>query len=80
MHIHVASLTKKILTPRKRVIVLKKYSQQQLKNAILNAKASLEIEGLFLTHEEEQLLLERAEGKMSHSEFLARAKEIADNV
>lgn len=80
MHIHVASLRKKVLTRRKRVIVLKRYSQQQLRSALLNAKASLEIEGLVLTTEEDRLLLDRADGKMSYSEFLARAKEIAKNV
>lgn len=75
MHMHVVSLR----SNRKRVIVLKRYSQQKLRRALLNAKASLEIEGIFLTPQEDRLLLDRAEGKMTYSEFLARAKEIAKN-
>jgi len=35
---------------------------------------------IFLTQREKSLLLERAEGKMNYSEFLARAGEIAKNV
>jgi|GEM_PF-1609924 len=80
MHIHVVNLRSKMLSNRKRVIVMKRYSQQQIRRALVNAKASLEIEGLFLTPQEERLLLDRAEGKMKYSEFLARAKEIAKNV
>jgi len=58
----------------------RKYSQQQISRALKYSKASLEIEGLFLTAQEERLLLERANGNMKYSEFLARAKEIAKNV
>ncbi len=80
MHMHVVSLRNKMLCNRKRVVVLKRYSQQQLRRALLNAKASLEIEGLFLTPQEDRLLLDRAQGKITYREFLERAKEIAKNV
>ena len=77
MHIHVMS---KKFANRKKVKILRKYSQQQISRALKYSKASLEIEGLFLTAQEERLLLERANGNMKYSEFLARAKEIAKNV
>ncbi|CAM3628705.1 hypothetical protein EDM52_21260 [Brevibacillus invocatus] len=80
MHIHVVSLQTKILYNRDRVDVLRRYSQKQVRRALLHAKASLEIEGMFLTQQEDRLLTERAEGKIRYSEFLARAKEMARNV
>lgn len=80
MHIHVVSLRSKRFLIRKRVAVMKRYSQKQVRRALLNAKASLEIEGYLFTPQEDQLLLERAEGKLKYTEFLARAKEIAKNV
>lgn len=80
MHIHVTSLRNKIRFNRKRVNVLKRYAPEQLKRALFQAKASLEIEGLFLTPKEERLLAERFEGKMTYGEFLARAKEMAKHV
>lgn len=38
--------------------------------AIKQAKASLELEGLVLTGKEEALIRERLEGTISHEEFL----------
>lgn len=80
MHIHVKSLHGKKFANRKKVKILRKYSRQQISRALKYSKASLGIEGLFLTAQEERLLLERANGNMKYSEFLARAKEIAKNV
>lgn len=82
MHIHIGNLRSKSLSisKRKRVAALKRYSQKQVRRALLNAKASLEIEGYLFTPQEDQLLWERADGELKYSEFLARAKEIAKNV
>lgn len=74
------SLHRKSFSNRKRVAVLKRFSQKQVMSSLLNAKASLEIEGYFITPQENELLLERTKGKLTYSEFLARAKEIAKNV
>ncbi|WP_374020549.1 hypothetical protein ABU162_13565 [Paenibacillus thiaminolyticus] len=49
-------------------------------NALLNAKASLAIEGMYLTTQEEQLISKRVNGEMKNTEFLALAMEIAKNV
>lgn len=59
---------------------MKRTSRQKKSVAILNAKASLAIEGIYLTSQEEQLLSLRVEGRLKNSEFLARALEIAKNV
>lgn len=47
--------------------------------ALFNAKASLAIEGIYLTPQEDQLLALRSDGRLKNSEFLARALEIAKN-
>ncbi|MNW47765.1 hypothetical protein D3C74_251080 [compost metagenome] len=65
---------------KKRVLFMKKYTQKKRLNALLNAKASLAIEGMQLTTREEQLILRRANGEMKNTEFLALAMEIAKNV
>jgi len=49
------------------------------KSALLNAKASLAIEGIHLNPQEELLLNLRAEGRLKNSEFMARALEMAKN-
>jgi hypothetical protein len=54
--------------------------RQKNQIALRNAKASLAMEGLFLTPKEDQLLTLRAERKLKESEFLARALELAKNV
>lgn len=59
---------------------MKKYSRKQRLAALRNAKTSLAIEGIHLTQKENDLLLERAYGKITHSEFLARSLEVAKNV
>ena len=65
---------------RKGMTMMKRYSNTRSKIALMNAKASLKIEGIYFTTQEDLLLLERANGRLSNSEFLARAKEIAKNV
>lgn len=65
---------------RKGMIILKRASRQKSNIALMNAKASLAIEGIYLTSQEDQLLLARANGQLKNSEFLARALEIAKNV
>ncbi len=59
---------------------MKRTSRQKKSIALLNAKASLAIEGIYLTTQEEQLLSLRANGRLKNSEFLARALEMAKNV
>ena len=59
---------------------MKRTSRQKKSIALLNAKASLAIEGIYLTSQEEQLLSLRANGRLKNSEFLARALEMAKNV
>lgn len=74
MNIHISYRNKK------RVLLVKRYSHKNRLQALLNAKASLAIEGMHLTTREEQLILQRANGKMKNSEFIAQAIEIARNV
>jgi len=69
-----------IVSSKKRVLLVKRYTQEKRKRALLNAKASLAIEGMYLTTQEEQLVEQRAAGEMSNAEFLAKAIEIAKNV
>ncbi|MEK4249457.1 antitoxin VbhA family protein [Paenibacillus sp. FSL W7-1287] len=70
-----------IVSPnKKRVLLVKRYTREQRKRALLNAKASLAIEGMYLTTEEEQLVEQKAAGKMSNAEFIAKAIELAKNV
>lgn len=61
-------------------IPMKTLSRRKSKVALMNGKASLAIEGIYLTPQEEQLLLQRASGRLKNSEFLERAQEIAKNV
>lgn len=74
MNIHIAYRNKK------RVLFVKRYTHEKRLNALLNAKASLAIEGMHLTTREEHLILKRANEKMKNSEFIALAIEIAKNV
>lgn len=62
------------------MIMVRKNNHKKSKSALMHAKASLEIEGIHFTTQEEQLLLERANGRLSYSEFITRAREIAKNV
>lgn len=55
-------------------------SSRQIQLALENAKASLAIEGMHLTQTENELLLKRVNEEITHSEFLARAVEVAKNV
>lgn len=64
----------------KGMIRMKRLSLQKSKSALKNAKASLAIEGIYLTSQEDLLLMQRASGRLKNSEFLARAIEIAKNV
>lgn len=73
MHINVISQNHKGMNR------LRRFSKRK-NAALLYARSSLAIEGIYLTVEENQLLLERSNGRMKNSEFLARALEIAKNV
>lgn len=57
----------------------KKSSQERIEKKLQRAKATLAIEGQYLTKEEEKLLKERHEGKINESEFLRKALELAQN-
>ncbi|MGF7049459.1 hypothetical protein J2T13_003970 [Paenibacillus sp. DS2015] len=59
---------------------MKKYSDKTKMNALLYAKASLAIEGMYLTTKEEQLVVRRVNGELGDTEFLSRAMEIAKGV
>ncbi len=59
---------------------MKKYTQKEKLIALKNAKASLAIEGMYLTALEEDLIMERINGRMKNEEFLAQAMELARNV
>lgn len=59
---------------------MKRTSRQKNSIALLNAKASLAIEGIHLTTQEERLLELRANGRLKHCDFLNRALEISKNV
>jgi hypothetical protein len=62
---------------RKKLTAVKGNSSNEINHALVNAKASMEIEGNEFTPAKEQLLLDRANGQISHSEFLVKAKELA---
>jgi hypothetical protein len=47
-----------------------------IKKAMENAKASIEIEGLKVTKESEELVYQRLNGNISEKEFLERVVEI----
>lgn len=48
--------------------------------ALSYVRSSLAIEGIHLTVQENQILVDRSNGRMKNAEFLARALEIAKNV
>lgn len=73
MHINVIS------SNHRGIIRLKKILKRNQK-ALSYAKSSLAIEGIHLTPQENQLLLDRSNGRMNDSEFLIRALEMAKNV
>ena len=50
---------------------------REIKIAMANAKASIEIEGLRITKKSEDLVYERLIGNISEEEFLKRALEMA---
>jgi uncharacterized membrane protein len=50
--------------------------ENEIKKAMANARASLEIEGLTVTKEAEELVFERLKGTISEEEFLRRVLEI----
>ena len=60
--------------------LINKNNRQKNRISLSNAKASLAIEGITLTPQEEQLLLDRADGKMNNTDFLARALDLSKNV
>lgn len=48
-----------------------------LKKAMESAKASLAMEGLYLTKEEEEIVSKSFDGKITHDEFIRLARELA---
>jgi hypothetical protein len=64
----------------KGMMAVKRTLRQKNQIAVRNAKASLAMEGFYLTPKEDQLLSLKAEGRLKESEFLARALELAKNV
>ncbi|NMM54640.1 hypothetical protein [Paenibacillus aquistagni] len=74
MNIHVVSRSEK------RMLTVRRYSHKRKMSALYNAKASLAIEGLYLSNQEEQLLLKRVNREIRNTEFLAKAIEIAKHV
>ncbi|OBZ10747.1 hypothetical protein A8L34_19455 [Bacillus sp. FJAT-27264] len=73
MHINVVSQT------HKGMILLRSLKKRN-QVALLYVKSSLAIEGIILTPQENQLLLDRSNGRMKNADFLARALEMAKNV
>ena len=65
---------------RRVVVKAKTYTHAQIRKALRNARASVAIEGFQFTARDTRLLLEKSLNKMSHSEFVRRAKEIAQHV
>ena len=51
----------------------------RISKAINEAKASLEIEGMFLPEGAEPLIEKRLRGEMSQEEFVQKAMELAEN-
>ncbi len=64
----------------KRVLFMQRYTYKKKLNALMNAKASLAIEGMHLTDLEEHLIMERLNGRIKNTEFLALAIENEKNV
>ncbi|APO43362.1 hypothetical protein BS614_04375 [Paenibacillus xylanexedens] len=64
----------------KRVLFVKRYTRKNKLIALMNAKASLAVEGMHLTASEDNLIMERLNGNLKNSEFLAHAMELARNV
>ncbi len=54
-----------------------KYRAEQIKKAMANAKASIELEGLVVKKEHEELVRKRLSGEISEEEFLEQAKKLA---
>jgi disulfide oxidoreductase YuzD len=59
---------------------MKKWTETELKRAMEEVKASFRVEGIELTEEHDKLVLERFTGKISHEEFIQRAKDAARRV
>ncbi|MEH7436769.1 antitoxin VbhA family protein [Neobacillus drentensis] len=52
---------------------------ERIENAMKNARASLEIDGLYLTEAQIQLVRDRLKGKITEEEFLKKAYDMATN-
>ncbi|MFB9274143.1 hypothetical protein [Cohnella cellulosilytica] len=74
MNIHV------VFRNKKRVLRVKRYTHEKRLRALSYAKATLAMEGMYLTAREEQLILKRANGEVRNADFLTLAMEIAKNV
>ncbi|QQE76755.1 antitoxin VbhA family protein (plasmid) [Brevibacillus composti] len=53
------------------------YSDEQLENSLRNAKASLAVEGMIVTDEDEKLIRAALKAEITHEEFLRIAMERA---
>jgi len=54
-----------------------RWSDSEIEQALKEAKASLAVEGLYTTSEEDELIRKKLRGEISHDEFLRRALELA---
>ncbi|WP_413299304.1 antitoxin VbhA family protein [Bacillus sp. 1P10SD] len=52
---------------------------EKIENAMKNARASLEIDGLYLTEAQIQLVRDRLMGKITEEEFLKKGYDMATN-
>ncbi len=59
---------------------MKRFTAQQAEHALLGAKATLAVEGMYLTVQEEQLIKKQLNGKLSEAEFKKIALEMATGV
>ena len=60
------------------VLVSEKDNNILNEKALEYAKGTAAIEGLYLSEEQEKLIREKAEGKITHEEFIKRAVELAN--
>ncbi len=59
---------------------MKRFTLAQAERALEGSKATLAVEGMYLTEQEEQLIKKQLMGKLSESEFKKLALEMAVGV
>lgn len=59
---------------------MKRLTDEQAERAIRGAKATLAVEGMYLTEKEEQLVKQQLTGKISEAQFKKMALEMATGV